>query len=220
MRRSSSVYAAWFRPARRWLEVALWAIGIASVAAYVTNALQTASAQSAAMQELETNWLDQANVSPDQSMWSEKRIAEFAALRTESGMPAPLGILTIPDVAVRVAVFNGTTEEVLNIGAGRVPGTAAIDGDGNLAIAAHRDGFFRGLKDIAIGNEITLQRGAGSVTYSVADIRIVDPSDVSVLAPTQTPTITLITCYPFYYVGDAPKRFIVRAKLQTRRAEL
>lgn len=194
--------------------------------AFAANAVQTACAQTAAIQKLEAHWSDQASVpdqtieAPDQSLWSGKRIAEYAALQSESDVPAPLGILTIPDVDVHVAVFNGTTERVLNMGAGRVPGTAQIDGDGNLAIAAHRDGFFRGLKDIEIGNRITLQSAAGPTHYSVVDIQIVDPSDVSVLAPTSDPAITLITCYPFYFVGDAPQRFIVRAKLQTRRAEL
>lgn len=204
---------------RRWLEATLWLIGVASMAAFSINAVQTARAQSTAIQELEAQWLEQANAGQDQTLWSDKRVTEYAALQSENDTPVPLGLLTIPDVNVRVAIFNGTTEQVLNQGAGRVPGTAQIDGEGNLAIAAHRDGFFRGLKDIEIGNEITLQRDAGSVTYSVADIRIVDPSDISVLAPTAMPTITLITCYPFYFVGDAPQRFIVRAKLQPRRAE-
>ncbi len=204
---------------RRSLEVTLWVIGVACVAAFALSRFETARAQAVAIHELETQWQERANTAPDQSLWSAKRIAEYAALQAENSAPAPLGILTIPDVDVRVAVFNGTSERVLNIGAGRVPGTAQIDGDGNLAIAAHRDGFFRGLKDIAIGDEITLQRGVGPAHYSVTDIQIVDPSDVSVLAPTSDPTITLITCYPFYFVGNAPQRFIVRAKLQTRRAE-
>ena len=84
-------------------------------------------------------------------------------------------------------------------------------GGSNLGIAGHRDGFFRPLKDIALGDVMTLQTTRGTESFKVSSIDIVDPSDVSVLAPTETSTITLVTCYPFYYVGHAPKRFIVKA---------
>ena len=77
--------------------------------------------------------------------------------------------------------------------------------------AGHRDGFFRGFKDLQIGAEILIETLDGSQTYVVEDMTIVEPSDVSVLAPTEVPTLTLVTCYPFYFVGSAPQRFIVRA---------
>lgn len=196
---------------KRSLEIALWVIGVACVAVFATSKIATARAQTAAIHELEARWQDQVDVAPDQSLWSAKRIAEYAALEAERSATAPLGILTIPDVDVRVAVFNGTSDRVMNIGAGRVPGTAKIDGDGNLAIAAHRDGFFRGLKDIAIGDDISVRHGDGIVNYSVTEIFVVDPDAVHVLEPTEGAALTLITCYPFYFVGDAPQRFIVRA---------
>ena len=96
-------------------------------------------------------------------------------------------------------------------GVGRVRGTARIDAPGNLGIAGHRDSFFRPLKDIRQGDRIELRTAGGIVTYAVDSISIVDPEEVSVLAPTQERTLTLVTCYPFYYVGHAPKRFIVKA---------
>ena len=86
--------------------------------------------------------------------------------------------------------------------------------DGNLGIAGHRDGYFRVLKDIQFGDEMTVTTPQGTQTYVVEQLMIVDPSAVEVLYPTSKPSITLVTCYPFYFVGHAPERFIVRAVLQ------
>ena len=110
-------------------------------------------------------------------------------------------------------VYNGTDEINLNRGAGRIIGTARIDAPGNLGIAAHRDGFFRVLKDVELGDTLELQTHQGEKEFVVSSITIVDPTDVSVLAPTDQPTVTLVTCYPFYFVGHAPKRYIVKAEL-------
>ena len=86
-----------------------------------------------------------------------------------------------------------------------------MDGLGNLGISAHRDSFFRGLKDIELGDEVLVQTTRGVDRYAVADIRIVDKHDHSVLEETEDKRLTLVTCYPFYYAGHAPKRFIVTA---------
>jgi sortase A len=147
---------------------------------------------------------------PDQDLWAEKRIAEYEeSLKVEAG--PPLAILSIDKLHLQVPVYNGADEFNLNRGVGRIKGTARVDAKGNLGIAGHRDGFFRGLKDIAPGDRIDLQTNRGVVAYSVSSILIVEPDDVSVLEPTGEQTITLVTCYPFYYVGHAPKRFIVKA---------
>jgi len=148
--------------------------------------------------------------SPNQELWTEKRIAEYEeSLKVEAGQP--LAILSIDKLHLQVPVYNGADEFNMNRGVGRIKGTAPVDAGGNLGIAGHRDGFFRGLKDIALGDRIDLQTTRGTMTYAVSSILIVDPDDVSVLDPTGEPTITLVTCYPFYYVGHAPKRFIVKA---------
>lgn len=147
---------------------------------------------------------------PNQELWAEKRIREYEESLEVAGGP-PLAVLTIDHLDVHVPVFNGTDEYNLNRGVGRIKGTAWIDVDGNLGIAGHRDGFFRPLKDIEVGDSMELQTAGGTVTYEVSSIEIVEPDDVSVLSPTQERTITLVTCYPFYYVGHAPKRYIVRA---------
>src|SRR6187399_2240272 len=121
-------------------------------------------------------------------------------------------VLRVPSLKLVVPVFEGTSEENLNRGAGRIEGTAPIGDLGNIGIAAHRDGFFRVLKDIRVGDELLLERLDATDTYRIVATRIVDPSDVSVLSATGAPAVTLVTCYPFYYVGSAPQRFIVRAE--------
>lgn len=161
----------------------------------------------AASAPLEDQWQTQA---PGFELWSEKRIREFQQSLQQETAP-PLGVLYIERLGIEVPVYNGTDEFVLNRGVGRIKGTASIDGPGNLGIAGHRDGFFRGLKDIQNGDVLKLQTIHGAMQYRVGSTVIVDPDDVSVLAPTNGRTLTLVTCYPFYFVGHAPKRFIVQA---------
>ena len=99
-------------------------------------------------------------------------------------------------------------------------GSTRVDESGNIGIAGHRDGFFRVLKDIAVGDLMTLSSSSATKTYAVDQIEIVTPNDVSVLAPRAGPSVTLVTCYPFYYWGDAPQRFIVHAiEKQERQSE-
>lgn len=151
-----------------------------------------------------------SSLPPEFELWSEKRIREYQESLLQEA-ESPLAVLRIGRLDIEVPVYNGTNEFVLNRGVGRITGTARIDGPGNLGIAGHRDGFFRGLKDIKAGDVLELQTVHGAKRYRVGSTVIVDPSDVSVLAPTAEPTLTLVTCYPFYFVGPAPKRFIVQA---------
>jgi sortase A len=147
---------------------------------------------------------------PNQALWTDRRIREYEeSLRAEAD--PPLAVLTIARLDIEVPVYNGTDDFNLNRGVGRIKGTARVGSPGNLGIAGHRDSFFRGLKDIAPGDGIDLLTAGGIETYLVSSIEIVDPSDVSVLAPTEEKTLTLVTCYPFYYVGHAPERYIVKA---------
>ena len=151
-----------------------------------------------------------AVVAPNQEDWADKRVSEYKeSLKVEAG--PPLAVMTIDKLGIQVPVYDGADDFNLNRGVARIKGTATVDADGNLGIAGHRDGFFRGLKDIAIGDHIELQTARGEAVYTVSSITIVEPSDVSVLAPTPERTITLVTCYPFYFVGQAPKRYIVKA---------
>lgn len=122
-----------------------------------------------------------------------------------------IAVLRIPRLSLEVPVGVGTDESVLLRGAGWIEGTAKPGSFGNVAIAAHRDSFFRSLKDIAVGDLIELETLDGTAGYSVAALSIVAPTDVGVLAQTDSAALTLVTCYPFYFVGHAPQRFIVRA---------
>ncbi len=196
----------------RWFEAALWLFGLVCLSAYAAAKVQSARAQSAAMSDLETEWRQAATAAPDHSLWSMSRIERYERNRSDSKNLSPLGLLTIPSVGMRVAMFEGTSDRVLNVGVGRVEGTGRVGADGNLALAGHRDGFFRRLKDVNVGTEIEIRHEAGIDYYAVTELSIVEPEDVSVLAPTEGSVVTLITCYPFYFVGSAPKRFIVRAE--------
>jgi sortase A len=126
-------------------------------------------------------------------------------------MPTPLGVLRIPSIVIAVPVLEGTDDLTLNRAVGHIDGTAAPGEEGNIGIAGHRDGFFRGLKDVHLGEYLDLYTERGNTRYIVDEIRIVPPEDVSVLAPRPRSSITLVTCYPFYFVGSAPLRYIVHA---------
>jgi sortase A len=152
---------------------------------------------------------------PDQSLWSPERIAAWRNVVKDPG-PAPLAILRIPRIRLEVPVLEGTDEVSLNRGVGHIDETATPGTDGNSGIAGHRDGFFRGLKDIGPGDAVELETRRGTELYRVERIWIVEPEDVSVLDPTPARSLTLVTCYPFYFVGSAPRRFIVRAVLADR----
>jgi len=208
-----------------WLEAGLYLGGVALLVVYfqiradgeqlreeAVEAFQAAAASEIVLDNSFSGESLKAVVpAPNQELWGDKRIAEYEESLKVAADP-PLAVLSISKLDIQVPVYNGTDDFNLNRGVGRIKGTAAIDAAGNLGIAGHRDGFFRGLKDIVIGDEVRLQTTSGEINYAVSSIDIVDPDDVSVLYPTAESTITLVTCYPFYYVGHAPKRYIVKAK--------
>jgi sortase A len=148
---------------------------------------------------------------PDTSLWSPQRIKAYAESQATPAGPA-LAVLAIPKIRLEVPVLDGTDELTLNRAVGLIEETACPGEAGNVAIAGHRDGFFRGLKDVGPGDAIILRTPAGPRAYLVKTVCVVDPDDVSVLDETPTDVLTLVTCYPFYYVGSAPQRFIVRAE--------
>lgn len=130
--------------------------------------------------------------------------------------PAPaadgtIAVLRIPAIGLEVPVRRGTDEGVLLRGAGLVEGSAPPGSDGNVAIAAHRDSFFRGLRGLAVGDPIVLVARDRTRTYRVTRLSVVQPRDIEVLDDVGAPAITLVTCFPFHFVGRAPQRYIVRA---------
>jgi sortase A len=146
----------------------------------------------------------------DFSTWSEKRIAAYEKSLTEH-MDPPLAVLRIAKFNLEVPVLEGTDDLILNRGVGHIAGTVHPGEDGNIGIAGHRDGFFRVLKDIGPGDTIEVTTPSHIDKYIVDRIVLVKPDDVSVLKPGSVSSLTLVTCYPFYYIGNAPQRYIVQA---------
>jgi LPXTG-site transpeptidase (sortase) family protein len=146
---------------------------------------------------------------PETSLWSPSFLRNYQQAMTTAEVRA-VGLLRVSSVGIDVAVFDDATKDNLNRGAARVASTGEVDSHQRIAIAGHRDGWFRPLKDIQIGDQITLETSTQVREFEIFNTKIVDPSDVSVLKGSEQ-TLVLITCYPFYFVGHAPKRFIVEA---------
>ena len=125
-----------------------------------------------------------------------------------------LGRIEIPRLKLRVAILEGTTAHTLGLGVGHIAGTAFPGTAGSIGIAGHLDTYFRGLKDIRKNDNILIQTALGISRYEVDWIRITDPADGGILAPTADSGLTLVTCYPFHYIGAAPERFVIHAHEQ------
>jgi len=128
-----------------------------------------------------------------------------------------LADLDIPRIGLSVMVTEGTDEKTLRVGAGHLAGSGFPGGAGNVVIAGHRDTFFRPLRNIRVGDLIDLTSPEGTYQYRVEWTRVVPPTDTQALDSTSTPALTLVTCYPFSYIGPAPERFVVRASLNDDR---
>ena len=140
------------------------------------------------------------------------------AAQSQPLVPAPvligqaIGWLEIPRIGVSAAVVHGDSDALLKTAIGHLPDTPLPWREGNSALAAHRDTFFRPLRDVRPGDLVRFETPSGELNYRVTETFVVDPEDVWVLDSTGTAMLTLITCYPFNFVGEAPQRFIVRAE--------
>jgi sortase A len=205
----------------RWLERALIGIGLlclgvwawswidAWIYQYRENRLleEAASARATASKASETDALGTfRETSAPPASEEEKERSE----PRETG--SLVGRIEIPRIDVSAIVLEGVDKKTLRRGVGRIPETALPGDEGNVGLAAHRDSFFRGLKDIRKNDIITLKTLDDTYYYRVSWTEIVLPEDTHVLEDSGVPELTLVTCYPFYYVGSAPKRFIVRAE--------
>lgn len=200
------------RKRRRWIDRALMAFGFACLIAYATVSVQTALYQRKAKAEVE------AMISAHRE--SAESAAPSVAAATSPAAIIPLtpgeliGRVDIPRIKLSAAIAEGEDASTLDVAVGHLPDTPLPwHQRGNVAVAAHRDGLFRPLKNIRLDDDIRIVTGRGEYHYKVRKTHIVNPDDVWVLAPTATPSLTLITCYPFSYVGNAPKRFVVQAEL-------
>jgi sortase A len=190
-----------------WTERTAWVVGICLLGTYGGMRLWAEEARAQAVQDFRV-----ASLPPtDQSLWSHQRVEAY--VQAQRAGDAPEALLRIPSLTLEVPVYGDTSDLNLDRGAGRIPGTAGLEQAGNIGIAAHRDGFFRKLKDVQLGMDILLEHGGRTQRFHIVEISIVSPQEGAVLAPTARPSVTLVTCYPFYFVGSAPQRFIVRGEL-------
>jgi sortase A len=191
--------------ARAWASRGLLALGLICLVYYSVARVYTLRYQRAAISQVE------------QMVSIERpRAARVVAPGTAKSLePGELiGRVDIPRLKLSAAVAEGDDDKTLGKAVGHLPDTPLPwERRGNVALAAHRDGLFRKLEGIRIGDDVRLVTTRGEFQYQVKKTHIVDPDDVWVIAPTATPTITLITCYPFSFVGNAPHRFIVQAEL-------
>jgi sortase A len=155
--------------------------------------------------------------SPAKSLWDGARIRAYERSLSQT-MPAPEAVLRMPRLGVEAPVFEGTSDLAMNRGLGHIAGTALPGQAGNVAVAGHRDGFFRPLKDVRVGDVIEVERperaGQEKATdrYIVRRTAVISPEESSVLrSQGGVAELTLVTCYPFYFVGAAPQRFVVQA---------
>jgi sortase A len=204
---------------RRRLERILWVSGLCLVAVWAavraygswSAKRDVARFEAAVASSPAAPWNAPTALRPaDMSRWSESRKRHYEGSRGVDVGPA-LAVLRIERLGLEVPVLEGTDELTLDRAAGHIEGTPMPGSRGNVGLAGHRDGFFRVLEDIAEGDVLTLHTPSETLTYVVDSLRVVPPSDLSVLEPTAEPALTLVTCYPFYFVGSAPERFIVRA---------
>jgi sortase A len=196
-----------------WIERTLWAVGavcLGLVLYALADARWFAHVQGRRLDEaLQARSAAEADGAASQTDNLDTFRPDAAAAPPDEG--ALLGRIEIPRVGISALVLQGVEGETLRRGVGHIPHTSLPQMPGNVGLAGHRDTVFRGLKDIRKDDLIDLDTPAGSYRYAVDWSRIVDPADVIVLAASNQPELTLVTCYPFHYVGSAPLRFIVRA---------
>jgi len=205
----------------RKLESLLLIFGLLMLTVYVGARIQSAVLSKLAVQQFGRQRVPHqdsaiatglAPSTPDFSLWSTSRMKEYQESLAAHFSPA-VAVLRLPKIRLEVPVLEGTDDLSLNRAVGLIAGTARPGDGGNVGIAGHRDGFFRRLKDVDVGDKIELVTATRTETYVIDRIVIVDPDNVSVLAAGERPSITLVTCFPFYFVGTATRRYIVHARL-------
>jgi sortase A len=180
------------RGALRWVERACLAIGVVCLSWIGLGQLEAASFR----------------------RYLESTSPELTKTDARRAHPVLVGRLEIPRLGVSDLIAEGDDDRTLGAAIGHLPDTALPWEPGNSALAGHRDTVFRPLRDLRIGDRLRIVTTRGTFDYRVFEMLIVDPEETWVLAPSSERVLTLVTCYPFTYIGSAPKRFVVRAILQ------
>ena len=197
-----SCAASWIRRG----ELALWAIGFSLLGWAVAANLMSRTYQARQERALSLSLQERDPA-------STAAASPFALTMSGAADPLVLGRIEIPRLGVKAIVREGDDDATLAVAVGHIPGTARPGERGNMALAAHRDSFFRPLQGIRPRDTIRIVTPKRSYEYVVDATEIVGQEDTMVLEPTSDTILTLVTCYPFRYIGRAPKRFVVRASL-------
>ena len=197
-----------------WLERLLVAIGVGCLGTYAFATLDARRYQAEQNAAFEAKEAARSPADTPVGREPDARPSVLAAATETVETGTLLGMLDVPRLKLSTPVVQGDDDATLSKAVGHLPDTPLPWQSGNSAVAAHRDTLFRPLKDVAVGDEILLRTPTGDLRYRVTRTTIVNPDEVSVLDPGRRDMLTLITCYPFYYVGHAPQRFIVHAERQ------
>lgn len=194
------------RPSLRWVDSGLMLLGLVLVGMWLKSYSEAHAFQSAQSRAFDTAVQEADDSEISSSGTSQNRIDSPA-------VPPGIGRIEIPRLGISVMIDQGVDRKVLERAVGHIPSTAQPGQPGNIGLAGHRDTFFRGLGAVRNDDLIRIQTVERTYTYRVAWNAVVDPHRVDLLAPTDAQSLTLVTCYPFHWVGPAPKRFVVRATL-------
>lgn len=196
------------RSAWGWIEAALWTVAVASALLISFSVADRALFSARQRRALEDNVrsAEASRAAPD---GPDANAARAAVSARELPFVAKL---EIPSIALSALVVDGVDAQTLRRAVGRIPASSRPGEPGDVALAGHRDTDFRGLGELGQGDPLILRTGEGEFRYEVESIRIVPPQRIDVLTPADHPTLTLVTCYPFHYVGPAPLRYVVRAR--------
>jgi sortase A len=200
---------------RRVLRALLFTVGVVCLGIYSYSYVYRTAYQ------LYEGWLFDHEVPEATAATQEKKPTRLPVVLPDPdrGTPSPksselqgiVGRISIPRLHISAIVEEGVDDRTLLRAIGHIPGTALPGERGNIGIAGHRDTFFRALKDLQPHDEIDFTTHSGRFHYTVESLRIVEPDNVSVLEPAEGQSLTIVTCFPFQYVGNAPRRFIVHA---------
>jgi sortase A len=195
----------WRQQSLVWCQYAFLALGLLALGYCLKLLTQAWHYQHWARQQVEKQ-ISYKATPPDSVAEQQKESS------TRLGEMSPIGRLEIPRVRISAMVAEGTSSRVLSRAVGHAVGTALPGQPGNVTLAAHRDTFFRHLGDVRSGDIVELKEPGHDYKYQVRFTAVVGPKDTWVLDPTGKETLTLLTCYPFHFVGPAPDRFVIRAR--------
>ena len=194
----------------RWVEAFLLGVSLGALSIWAASILIPAALDFWATRDFNQEVRDrEASPSPGTPA---RPYSHSPAPRLAPELGAVVGRLSIPRLNLTAMVREGDRERTLSLALGHIPGTALPGQTGNVGVAGHRDAIFRGLREVHKDDLIHFETLSGNYFYQVEETEIVKPEQVSVLQASEHPELTLVTCYPFYYIGSAPERFIVKAR--------